>query len=410
MTQYYLEARSLLGDASLPGDDIPWIPVTLPVATPVQNGQLGVWDTDMTPNGLYELRLTVTLNNAPSMHYVVTPLRVANAAPAPVTPTPAPATPVATPVPVDNTPRVTATLDAHVRTGDDTTFAAIGWLPQGQTATVVGMSSTNSGWFIIQLPNGARGWISPTVVTPSGDFSAVPRVNPPPRPTPVPVPTNPPFASVTLNGISLNPTTPTCGTSFNVQVNVLNAGNAVSGATTVSVQDVHLASGTATASGSAGVPALNPGANFVAVVQLNVTAYYNEAHQIRAWVGGSQVTANYTLAQGNCGAQPPQPKTVQITESANGQTVTLNQGDVLMVTLASNPSTGFNWNLPPDPLSVLAKIGGPSFAADASLPGGGGRTSYAFKVVGAGQNVLRLVYQKPNEPPTNVFQVTIIGR
>src|SRR5258708_31941953 len=35
MLNYFLEIRPLNDDASVPGDDVPWIPVTLPTNTPV---------------------------------------------------------------------------------------------------------------------------------------------------------------------------------------------------------------------------------------------------------------------------------------------------------------------------------------------------------------------------------------
>jgi len=310
MLNYFLEIRPLNNDASLPGDDIPWIPVTLPTSTPVQNGLLALWDTTTVPDGLYELRLTVTANNALSVSYVVTPLRIDNAdfpTPTPVAPPPSP-----TPQP-DTTPRVTAIETANVRTGDSTLYPAIAFLIEGNSARVLGISSTGSGWYYIQLPNGIIGWISPFVVATSGDFSQVTLVTPPPLPvtlTPTPTVAVP---NLILNGIALNPATITCGQAFNVMLNVTNTGTGPSGPSTVFVQDVHVRTGIVTTSGAAAVPPLDPGANVVVGVPLTVTAFYGEAHQLLADLGGSQITTSYTLLQGQCNQPPAPPPPATIT-------------------------------------------------------------------------------------------------
>src|SRR5689334_20221949 len=49
MLDYFLEVRGLNDDASLPSDDVPWIPATLPTTGPVQSGLLALWDTTTVP-------------------------------------------------------------------------------------------------------------------------------------------------------------------------------------------------------------------------------------------------------------------------------------------------------------------------------------------------------------------------
>jgi len=79
MRTYFLEWHPLNEDATVPTEDnIPWIPATLPATKPIQAGVIGSWDTTHTPDGLYELRLTVTRDNETSVYYVVTPLRISN--------------------------------------------------------------------------------------------------------------------------------------------------------------------------------------------------------------------------------------------------------------------------------------------------------------------------------------------
>src|SRR5262249_12339181 len=84
--------------------------------------------------------------------------------------------------------------------------------------------------------------VSPTAVSvqalPSATFTSVP-----PTATHTSVARK---ANLQLNGIVLNPAIPVCGQTFNVVLNMTNTGNAASTPTTVTVQDVHLASGTVT--------------------------------------------------------------------------------------------------------------------------------------------------------------------
>src|SRR5260221_8572255 len=337
MSNYSLEIRGLNDDASLPTDTVPWFPITAAMPGPVQSDVLVVWDTTTAPDGLYELRLTVTTDNALSVSHVVTPLRINNAPF--ITPTPTPAQPTATAVTPDTTPRVTATVTANVRSGDSVLYPAIAFLVLGDSARVLGISSTGSGWYYIQLANGTLGWISPFVVAPSGDFSGVSAVTAPPLPvlptaTPIPVAPN-----LLLNGIALNPGTPSCGETFNVVLNVTNTGNGRSDATTAFVQDVHLASGAVITSGAGFVPALDPGGNITVSVPLVVTAFYSEAHQIRANLGDSQITTSYVLAQGQCNVPPTPAPTSTHTPVPPTHTPVPPAPNLMLNGIALNPST-----------------------------------------------------------------------
>ena len=140
MHNYFLETRALNDDASIPAGDGGWAPATLPVSKPVQNGVIGSWDTTLIPDGLYELRLTVTTDNQPSVYYVVSPLRVGNASFLTATPMPAPAV-----TGTITTPRITANLTSNVRSGDGIGFSVVGYLVRGTSAPILGVSSSGSG-------------------------------------------------------------------------------------------------------------------------------------------------------------------------------------------------------------------------------------------------------------------------
>jgi hypothetical protein len=78
-------------------------------------------------------------------------------------------------------PYVTANVNSNVRSGDSMFYPVVGGLAAGETAPVLGLSCTGSGWFYIQV-NGRQGFISPAIVTLTGSIAGLPCVNPPPLP------------------------------------------------------------------------------------------------------------------------------------------------------------------------------------------------------------------------------------
>lgn len=339
MVNYFLEFRPLYEtapDGSLtPADaDTPWFPITLPNPAAVDAALLGNWNTLTTPDGLYELRLTVNVAGQRSQNFIVSPIRIENnpsqgvldwlmayfdiAVPAPTStplplPTQPPARPTLEPVPtIDINPRVTAgRLDVNIRTGTSTAFEAIGSLPGGQSARVIGLANDGSGWYYI-FHGGIQGWVAGHVVTPSGDFTAVPRIAPPPPPaTPTPTPI-PAVANLTGSNPALSANPPVCNVPFSVQVNITNNGTGPSSApVNVIVEDVHVDSGQVQASFTNGLPVLAPGQNYVIAGNLTVSTYYGEAHLIRVRIdpenainetnkADNLLQVAYTLAQGGC--------------------------------------------------------------------------------------------------------------
>ena len=193
MAGYFIEYRALDEDLTVPATRA-WLPITLPTSIPVVDDVLGTWNTGKVADGLYELRLNVLMAGAAAMHLTLGPLRVENDVMAAVEPAVAEemAAEDVTPVP-DETPRVTARVNANVRAGDSTSFRPIDALLAGETAPILGVSSRGTAWYQIALPNGRRGWISHVVVIVSGATDNLPRIKPPPVPvrptaTPVPVP------------------------------------------------------------------------------------------------------------------------------------------------------------------------------------------------------------------------------
>jgi inhibitor of cysteine peptidase len=101
---------------------------------------------------------------------------------------------------------------------------------------------------------------------------------------------------------------------------------------------------------------------------------------------------------------------VEIDGSANGQQVTIINGQVLIVSLGSNPSTGFTWQVSEVDTGILQQLGIPRFQAGSSLLGAEGVQIFEFRTLRGGQTVLRMDYLRAfeeNAEPTNTFSVNI---
>lgn len=321
MSNYFIEFRPIQilppvapGSATATPTPPPtFFPAVLPANTPVTDGLLGQWDTTLVPDGLYEIRLTVNVAGGSPVVTTVGPLRVentpnptvvsllaslgitlGNGGAAPAQPTAAPVVPTNPPAPTvqpteDPTPRGTViTATANVRTGDGTNYPAIISLPADTVVTLVGISNQNTGWFQVQTPDGRLGWMSPTVISVTGNTGLLPRVQPPPPPatptfTPVPFTPTPATSTNMVAGIIvLNPNPPNCNQTFNVGVDIANLGsqaNAVSGFFSVVV--THVASGTVTGQTQGPVPIIQPGQTVrVDNVPVTVSTFFNEEHRV----------------------------------------------------------------------------------------------------------------------------------
>jgi hypothetical protein len=217
MASYFLEYRRLNDDYTPADASVPWAPAILPSSGPVIEDVLGVWNTSVIPDGPYELRLTLNISGSTPLFARVSPLRLENnPLPFAVTPTqvllptqpPATATLfeqalptlIPTPTAFSLQPEAVALTNANVRAGDNTGYAVIGSLVTNQRVQVVGRSSSGSGWWFVQLPNGRRGFVAPSVIQVSGNLSSLPRIDPPATPTPVATPTPPLPDAVLING------------------------------------------------------------------------------------------------------------------------------------------------------------------------------------------------------------------
>jgi inhibitor of cysteine peptidase len=87
---------------------------------------------------------------------------------------------------------------------------------------------------------------------------------------------------------------------------------------------------------------------------------------------------------------------IQIDRSYNDREVTLTIGEVVEISLAENPTTGFRWELrvKPEPSCSLIKDWSESATGP---PGKGGTHRWQFQAVRPGTGEIKLEYRRPWE-------------
>jgi inhibitor of cysteine peptidase len=114
------------------------------------------------------------------------------------------------------------------------------------------------------------------------------------------------------------------------------------------------------------------------------------------------------------GYDPDPNDSVEVDVDNDGGQVELELGQILVVTLESNPSTGYCWELPENNESILEQLGEAEFiSSDTSEPppvGAGGWEIFRFTATGTGQVTLNLVYHRPWEDvePLKTFSIQVI--
>ena len=98
----------------------------------------------------------------------------------------------------------------------------------------------------------------------------------------------------------------------------------------------------------------------------------------------------------------------------NGDQVALSVGQQLVVVLASNPTTGYSWQVTEGTGAVLTQVGEAIYREapqeGTPLVGVGGTETYRFQARAAGQTKLVLEYRRPWEEtaePAETFAVNI---
>ncbi len=109
-----------------------------------------------------------------------------------------------------------------------------------------------------------------------------------------------------------------------------------------------------------------------------------------------------------CGPQP-----ADLTEADNGSRVRLGQGEELVITLESNPTTGYSWHVIETNPEVLKQVGEIEYEQSPGsdgLVGAGGTEMIRFEAVAPGEVTLTLGYYRSweDKPPVETFTVTVV--
>jgi inhibitor of cysteine peptidase len=107
-------------------------------------------------------------------------------------------------------------------------------------------------------------------------------------------------------------------------------------------------------------------------------------------------------------------KEMSVGRAENGGTVELKTGETLMISLDSNPSTGYSWEIQETDETLLKLKGDPEFVQppDNGTPivGAGGTQVFRFEALKAGTTTLTLVYHRPWEKdvaPIDTYSLTV---
>lgn len=101
----------------------------------------------------------------------------------------------------------------------------------------------------------------------------------------------------------------------------------------------------------------------------------------------------------------------EIVGADNGSQVALQVGKTLALSLESNPTTGYGWEIAELDQSILSETYHEYEADSPALPGSGGREIWRFKALRSGSMTLRLEYRRPWEEgvePIEVFSVQVV--
>lgn len=100
---------------------------------------------------------------------------------------------------------------------------------------------------------------------------------------------------------------------------------------------------------------------------------------------------------------------VKLDEQDNGQTVEVNSGDKITITLEGNPTTGYSWELSEFDASVVEPAGEADYKSDSKLLGSGGVYTFTLNALAPGATTMKFIYHRSWEDaePAQVFEVTL---
>lgn len=106
-------------------------------------------------------------------------------------------------------------------------------------------------------------------------------------------------------------------------------------------------------------------------------------------------------------------KEIRLGMEDNGRQVELNKGQILIISLEGNPSTGYMWEAAELDKNILRQIGETEFQPGSDLLGAKGMQTLRFEAANTGQTPLKLVYHRPWEKdvePLKNFSIQVAVR
>ena len=115
----------------------------------------------------------------------------------------------------------------------------------------------------------------------------------------------------------------------------------------------------------------------------------------------------------NPAAAEGETEQIDLDASHNGQEIEVAVGDLLVITLGSNPTTGFGWQLSgidEDLLALVESRYEPGENAEQGMVGAAGNEVWTFKALTTGVTTISMEYSRPwegGEKAVQTFEVTV---
>lgn len=113
---------------------------------------------------------------------------------------------------------------------------------------------------------------------------------------------------------------------------------------------------------------------------------------------------------GGCGSS----REVAIGIADDGREIQLESGQILVLELEANPTTGFRWEVNKFDGAVLRLQGEPDFesSSEGDLVGAGGVEIFRFEALSSGVSALELIYHRTweEEEPLETYSVRVVVR
>jgi inhibitor of cysteine peptidase len=112
-----------------------------------------------------------------------------------------------------------------------------------------------------------------------------------------------------------------------------------------------------------------------------------------------------------CSQTSKTESTISVGAGDAGKTITLSQGNTLIVTLDGNTTTGYSWLMQTMNPALLKQVGDPTYIPESNQVGASGKISLKFQAIRTGQATLILNYMRSFEKdiaPLKAFEVMVV--